>query len=324
MSTRSDPHRPSDVDPADYRLVCQFDDHHEDGYAYWLDREMELNEADKFIGHYQGNGYCDVCGTGSRIRYGFIFYHTPSAQTVVVGSECAALLGLSSKDQAEQRKVREAARITAKRDEWLAADADHRLAYDWAKMMVELGQAVPGYRPSDGWRAKFVTGVDRYGYSTEKFVASILRDRERTLERAALDAERKATRCPVIAGDGIEIAGEVLSVKLHESDFGDRIVMTVKDDRGFLVWGSRPAGISSVEVGDRVGLVANVEVSEKDETFGFFKRPRKAAYLDSELSGLSDDEVGEFKRCNGEREGKGLGAEFMHQPETGVVYLSAP
>jgi len=27
---------------------------------------------------------------------------------------------------------------------------------------------------------------------------------------------------------------------------------------------------------------------------------------------------------NGEREGKGLGAEFMHQPETGVVYLSAP
>jgi hypothetical protein len=68
----------------------------------------------------------------------------------------------------------------------------------------------------------------------------------------------------------------VLSVKWQENDFGGREVMTVKDDRGFLVWGSTPHAIDSVQKGDRVRFVANVERSDRDETFGFFKRPRKA------------------------------------------------
>jgi hypothetical protein len=54
--------------------------------------------------------------------------------------------------------------------------------------------------------------------------------------------------------------------------------MTVRDDRGFLVWGSVPAALGGIEQGDRVQFNATVTKSDRDETFGFFKRPTKAQF----------------------------------------------
>jgi hypothetical protein len=53
--------------------------------------------------------------------------------------------------------------------------------------------------------------------------------------------------------------------------------MRVVSDAGWAVWGTIPSAISQVEIGDRVSLVATVEASADDKTFGFYKRPAKAA-----------------------------------------------
>lgn len=82
---------------------------------------------------------------------------------------------------------------------------------------------------------------------------------------------------PVVEGR-IVIEGQVVKAYAMENDFGVREVMVVRDDRGFSVWGTVPSSID-VEVGDKVVFTATVEVSDKDETFGFFKRPSKAQLI---------------------------------------------
>lgn len=93
--------------------------------------------------------------------------------------------------------------------------------------------------------------------------------------------EREAARRPVITGKAIQIEGEVISKKEYFSYYGHREQMTykmvVRDDRGFKVWGSVPSALD-VAKGDRVRFVADVDASDREDSFdfGFFKRPRKA------------------------------------------------
>lgn len=103
--------------------------------------------------------------------------------------------------------------------------------------------------------------------------AMVARDAERAAEAAAAR--------PVVEGRQV-ITGEILSVKVVENDFGGTIKMTVRDDRGFRVFGTMPgalAGDHSVQAGARVELTATVKASDRDKDFGFFSRPAKASVL---------------------------------------------
>lgn len=102
---------------------------------------------------------------------------------------------------------------------------------------------------------------------------SIAKDAERAAQR---QAERDAA-APVVEGRET-VTGEVISVKLIESQYGVTEKMLVKDTRGFKVWGPVPRSIE-VERGDRVTFTATLEASNDDETFGFFKRPTKAGVV---------------------------------------------
>jgi hypothetical protein len=87
-------------------------------------------------------------------------------------------------------------------------------------------------------------------------------------------------KVPVVTGKSVDITGKVLSLKMRESQWGESLKMLIKDDRGFKVWGTVPKTIvAAIETGDRVAFTATVEASDDDETFGFAKRPRKAAIL---------------------------------------------
>lgn len=72
------------------------------------------------------------------------------------------------------------------------------------------------------------------------------------------------------------VTGEIISMKLHENAYGTREVMTVKDERGFKVWGTQPRSLYEAQKGDKVTFLATVEVSDRDEFFGFFRRPTRA------------------------------------------------
>lgn len=104
----------------------------------------------------------------------------------------------------------------------------------------------------------------------------------------------KAEATPVVEGNGV-ITGTVLSTKNVESYYGTTTKMLVLDDRNFKVWGTLPSALEgsytwneargdydevvAASKGDRVSFVANVEASDDDKSFGFFKRPRKAAFV---------------------------------------------
>jgi len=125
-------------------------------------------------------------------------------------------------------------------------------------------------------------------------------------DRPARAAERQAEHdsaadCP---SGHIKVEGTVVSVKIKTSDrYGDSLKMTVKHDDGWLVWGSVPACLGGVadfqekdgrcvKRGDRIRFSANVEPSDGDPKFGFFKRPSEACVvLDSNLTKAMDDAV---------------------------------
>jgi hypothetical protein len=80
------------------------------------------------------------------------------------------------------------------------------------------------------------------------------------------------------------ITGEVLKVTEREDHFspygGIVYKMTVKDDRGFKVWGTVPSGLGVDIEGERVTFTGTVQPSDEDPKFGFFKRPAKADFAD--------------------------------------------
>lgn len=122
-------------------------------------------------------------------------------------------------------------------------------------------------------------------------------DAKRLNEREAKRAAEKLEADDVVVGRH-EFTGTVLKTEFKSNAYGGRMVMTVKEDRGFILWGSIPSSLEAFEVfrscpdtgdtwteqrgldrGDRVKFVATAEMSDRDSKFGFFKRPAKAELL---------------------------------------------
>lgn len=95
-------------------------------------------------------------------------------------------------------------------------------------------------------------------------------------------AEAKRDAEPAVKTDcpegRVTITGVIIKDEIKENDWGTRRVMTVRDDAGFCVWGSYPTfeGYAWPSVNDRVTFTATVERSDRDASFGFYKRPTKA------------------------------------------------
>lgn len=111
------------------------------------------------------------------------------------------------------------------------------------------------------------------------------REAEEQARKAALEAARQAERDAaedVPTGREV-ITGEIVGLKEVADNFSytERYIlkMTVKDDRGFKVYGTMPASLDAAR-GDRVTFTATVEPSNDDAKFGWFKRATKASKID--------------------------------------------
>ena len=111
-------------------------------------------------------------------------------------------------------------------------------------------------------------------------------------EKAALIKEQRDAEKQLaddVPTGRMEVTGEVLKVDWKENAYGGRLVMTVKTEGGYLLWGSVPRGITDVDNpdgtrrqldrGDKVKFTATLEQSDRDTKFGFFKRPSKATVV---------------------------------------------
>jgi|TARA_R110000751_G_scaffold245730_1_gene345723 hypothetical protein len=92
--------------------------------------------------------------------------------------------------------------------------------------------------------------------------------------------EEKDNAEPVPVTDArIQFTGEVIKTTYKEHYLPNGMEVgsqkcTLKDDRGFVVWGGNIG-----EKGDKVSFMATVVVSDNDPKFGFYKRPTKIQIL---------------------------------------------
>lgn len=273
-ATRTDIHRPSFLDPAEYTEIGYFDLHHEDGFC-WISPEYRNLDAQEFNGNFTNKGRCDHCGAGP-LRYGVIFLHVPSNTIVNVGERCAGVLGLSSKTEKARRDEHAAAQKRIALETWLAADPKNTETYEFLTGQIDAGRF--GF---NGFYFDLLHKLNRYGSLSEKQVDAALRGRDRDAEfEARKVAEKPAS--PLVEGR-YEITGEIVSTKSQESDYGWTWKMLVKMEDGNKVWGTIPESLFCLDVanakGERVTFTATVERSRDDENFGFFKRPTKATVV---------------------------------------------
>jgi len=136
----------------------------------------------------------------------------------------------------------------------------------------DLAAALPGFV----WNVRET--AHRFGNLTEKQEAAVVKVLAQTRQRLVERAEQRESAEDAPEGR-VVIEGEVVSVKVKETHFGSRLVFTVRDARGFLVWGTVPAALDTVERGSKVRFTATLTRSDKDAKFAFAKRPSKAEIL---------------------------------------------
>lgn len=259
-------------------------------------------------------GQCAHCGNG--IRYHVLIEDTRDGALLAIGEDCASnRFELSTREwaarKAELDAMRERARAGEKRiklrntypeaveilETALAERA--QLHEDLMECEDEDGRAALWRIWRDTAPPTFILDVAdkmvQYGDLSERQAAAVVKVHRETEERRAQREAEQEAAGPVPEGNGLEIEGEVLTTKYQDSMYGSTLKMLVKADDGWKVWGTVPnalplevdfpveerASATCLRRGARVRFVANVERSRDDESFGFFKRPRKAEILET-------------------------------------------
>lgn len=285
MTVRTDIHRPSAINPVDYAMVgCFYQGGSNDMAEAYIGDHLHLDDVlgdgwSSLIGvpdgNYRTKGTCDHCG--AHFAHGVIYRHGPTHELLTVGHICADKVMLPgatalARQLELKRRAAEAAKTERENKAYRA-----QFATEHPKVM----QAFAEMTYND-----FVADVRRrfegsYPQLSERQVEALESAYDKHLERQAEKAERDSKPIvPVSAGQGVTIKGKIISTKWQASQYGETLKMLVEDDQGFRVFGSVPGSLMVEDLpGRRVSFIANVTKSDRDETFGFFKRPRKAMFI---------------------------------------------
>lgn len=301
---RADALRPAVFDPADFEIVDYLDleDAYEGGpwirKAFMADLEI-YGLLERFESEDAPVSVCDHCGN-TRLRYLGIVRQLSSGATYVFGSSCGERAGL--RDRAEFKLVqltataanrRQRAKLLEEAAYYLDANEDLRI------FLLSIDRGESG-EPMDSF--DFVNSLDRaltkYGSLTAKQAAGLRKVIAKRPERERWEAEKAAREAiekgPAPSGRQ-EIVGEIVSVKWYDGfREKDTPKMVVRLDNGSAVFTTVPTGLwdahgramdppnrGDVEfqdlatwlMGQRVKVTATFELSDKDPSFAFGKRP---------------------------------------------------
>jgi len=310
MTTRTDIHRPSAIDPLDYDFVAAFTHDSGMGMANMLENAHQREIFQKhremtggtFSTHAHG-GTCHICGAWALNLA--VFHHPESNKYIRTGFDCAEKMDAG--DPVLFRKIRD------ERTAYLRARAGKMKALgtleerglleqvdtlfsdylrEGSRHLIVQDDMIPASIP-DWMKARvendLFTAADimrklvQYGDLSEKQwkFFSVLLTRILNAEKKAIEImERKAKELRIPAPEGrVTVEGVIISRKGVDTAFGFAIKVAVKDPRGFTVWSTLPAAIDDAEVGDTVSFDARLTRSDKDESFAFASRPSKAGIV---------------------------------------------
>ena len=279
---RTDIHRPSQMNPAEYRvLAVGYVDEAENTETGAIERFLVLDRVDarwselgepegsNWAGHREGR--CDHCG--ARIKYYSVVEHRGTGDVLVVGLQCTNRF-FNCNFNYRQQVLKARAEGDRRVREWLAKNPELGLVYQFSLSDAAMPFAQDMARK-----------VREYGSLSEKQAAALVKSYAIYVERKAEKVERAkkpTANCPV---GRVQVVGTVVGRKTIEG--ADRWMpptykMIVEDDRGFKCYGTIPSAILGVIRGERVSFTAQLEPAHDDPTFGWFKRPTKATVLEDE------------------------------------------
>lgn len=248
----------------------------------------------KFAATHGHNGdQCDHCG--AHLRYVALMLHKPTNTILHVGENC--LSNRFEQATAAFHAMRKAAelsrenqRIVSERTRYFEANPGVEPIYVryilWAKNAVEAPEF------EDTFLQDLMRKLRDYGSLSEKQTPWVEKCISRWVDRKLAEKAREEEKAVVadIEEGTYQFTGTIVSVKEHFSDFGASWKMTVKSEDGRVYWGTIPAQLFDIDITNKdlkeetvtVTIKAAVTRSEKDRTFGFFKRPRLVSVTDAE------------------------------------------
>lgn len=275
---RTDVHRPSVIEPADYCFIGIWYDPNEVtevGGAFLLRYEREMIKAhmEKTQGtwskHSHG-GTCHVCG--AHAVYLAVFHHIPSNTYIRVGEDCTIKMDMGEPERfaSARRSIKNARDAIAGRRKAELILSDLGMTEAWTlfnlKVVPELYE--------EKTIVDMVRNLVKYGSLSDKQEAFMKKLLHTIANREAIAAERKAEKeaaapCPT---GRLTVTGTVISIKRIEGIYGSVLKMLVKTTEGYTLWGSVPSGIEA-EKGSVVTFKATIEPARDDPKHGFFSRP---------------------------------------------------
>lgn len=226
---------------------------------------------------------CGKCSGDGVVHYGRVEWHQRIEGGYAEDRWCFKCNGRRG-ERVTVRKMRQRIKDKARRDRKAQEELQRKAAQariEQERAAADLKQKIAAFRIEHPVECAFLYTLQG------DFARSLLEQLHQTgsLTQGQVDAlgrmiderSREPEAAPVVEGKQ-RITGAVKSTKVVENDYGSTLKMLVLDDRGFKVWGTMPRALD-VSKGDRVAFNANVEASQDDETFGFFKRPTKPEQL---------------------------------------------
>ena len=287
---RTDIHRPSAIVPANYEFVA-FEYLKIDGDilaacdALQSERAIWKAHMDRTGGTYakhEHGGSCMVCGANA--VYTVLFYHSLTNEYIRTGQDCAQKMEMPYNDiryNAFRKAVTDARLAVAGKRKAEALLADKGFTAAWTLFAEKSQEVTAKYQYEERTIVDIVSKLVKYGSASDRatnYIGVLLKKIE---DRAVVEARRAAEAA--LAADvpegRVTVKGEVISMRMQDGYYGSTMKMLVKDETGYKVWGTVPAGIN-IERGSHVKFTAMVEPSKDDPKFGFFKRPTKAECTD--------------------------------------------
>lgn len=301
---RTDIHRPSAIDPDAYSYIAALTRAEDPVEAVFRAEQLRLiSDHMKLTGgnysKHDHGGSCHVCGAWF-IDHA-VFYHGPSNTYIRTGFDCAEKLGggdpKAFKKIRDERHAVEAAKAGKMKATGLLRERGLLERVEPLFIDRNINKPADIFEPegvdhdlanrADEWVntvADMVRKLIKYGELSDKqwtFLGGLLDRIEHISDLQKARDEERANASPAPEGRQ-EVVGEVLSVKVYDSEWGVSVKMLVKEDRGFKVWSTVPKAIDTdeLEAGKRVRFTGTLEPKADDPTFAIAKRPSKASFAE--------------------------------------------
>lgn len=282
---RSDIHRPSFANTADYQVLAvgfvDIDENPETGneFKYLILEEYsprwgELGQPEVSTATGHRESQCDHCG--AHIKYYSIVEHKQTGEILQIGLACTGkfLGGDWTLEKAKLKAKATAERVLrsllqAQRDAVIWADGDSQA---WERVRIDAKSVLKGFEIDD-WRW-----------------ARLIKCHAEHLAKHVRQLTGSVNTVPTGRG---EVSGLIVSIKNEENPYYRKwdslskqyiAKVLVQDDRGFKIYGTLPAAAKDAQKGDRISFTADLEPSQKDPEFGIFSRPLKCTLGKSEVA----------------------------------------